>query len=101
MDKKIGHTSKDTAPKKSRFNNNSAHAQRQKLLVALKELDSVTTVYARDVLGIMAPAPRALELRAMGYKIVTERVNETDSLGLLHHGVARYVLLAEANGGVQ
>jgi hypothetical protein len=101
MHKTISEKLAQSAPKKLQFNNNSAHAQRQKLLAALQELDSVTTVYARDVLGIMAPASRTLELRAMGHKIITERVNETDSLGLLHHGVARYVLHVEANGGVQ
>lgn len=98
MDKKTGGTPKDTTPKKSRFNDNSANAQRKKLLTALNELGFVTTVYARDVLGIMSPAPRVQELRQRGCKIITERVNEADSLGLVHHGVARYVLIAEANG---
>lgn len=78
---------------------NSAQAQRQRLTAALIELDGITTIYAREVLGIMSPAPRVQELRARGFKIITERVDDTDSLGVIHRGVARYVLVAGAANG--
>lgn len=71
----------------------STSAQRQRLKTALIEFGSVTTIYAREVLGIMSPAPRVQELRAMSLKIITERIDATDSLGVRHHGVARYVLI--------
>lgn len=80
-----------------KITNCSASAQRQQLKAVLNEFGSVTTIYAREVLGIMSPAPRVQELRAMGLKIITERIVATDSLGVKHHGVARYVLVA---GGV-
>ena len=83
MSKKNGDTSKSTTTKQSRFNDTSAHAQRQRLLKFLIEAGSVTTVYARDSLGIMSPAPRVLELRERGYNINTEHVDSTDSLGCI------------------
>jgi hypothetical protein len=86
------------SPKKSRFNDTSAHAQRQRLLAYLIEFGSVTTVYARDVLGIMSPAPRVQELRQRGYNIITERIKANDHLGVSHYGVARYVLITQAGG---
>lgn len=97
MAKKNGDTPKGTTTKKSQIHDSSASAQRQRFKAALIEFGSVTTIYAREVLGIMSPAPRVQELRAMGLKIITERVDATDNLGVRHHGVARYVLVA---GGV-
>lgn len=93
MSKKNGHARKGIATKPS-LNNTSAKAQRQRISAALIEQGSLTTLYARDTLGIMAPAPRVKELRERGWKVITERINATDSLGVLHHGVARYVLIA-------
>lgn len=94
MSKKIAAPLKSAATKKSQLNDTSASAQRQRLKAALIEFGSVTTIYAREALGIMSPAPRVQELRAMGCKIVTERIDATDSLGVRHCGVARYVLIA-------
>jgi Helix-turn-helix domain len=56
-----------------------------------------TTVQLRDVWGVMAPAPRVLELREAGNVIHTHRVKATTGDGVNHHGVARYVLLKEAS----
>lgn len=99
MDKKIGHTPKDTAINNLHLNNTSASAQRQRLKAALIEFGSVTTFFARDVLGIMAPAARCMELKDSGLEIYTERISLMDRLGVIHHGVARYVLMAQSVQG--
>lgn len=95
MSKKNGHTPKDAATK-SRQHDTSAKAQRQQLLNELetKQAEGVDTIYARDYMGIMAPAPRIKELRERGFSIQTFREDIADSLGVIHRGVARYVLIA-------
>jgi hypothetical protein len=83
---------------KKHLTNTSANAQRKRLLEALQKLGAVTTVYARDRLNIMAPAPRIKELREQGHKIHTDRINIIDSNGCAHGNVARYVLIKLAGG---
>ncbi|ARU27755.1 helix-turn-helix domain-containing protein [Cellvibrio sp. PSBB006] len=75
------------------LSNASANAQRKRLLEALKSLGAVNTLYARDRLNIMAPAPRVKELREQGHLIHTDRISITDQNGFLHRNVARYVLI--------
>ncbi|MEY4589991.1 MAG: hypothetical protein RL497_2067 [Pseudomonadota bacterium] len=81
--------------KKSPLHNNSAQAQQKRIAAHLRKYGRINTVYARDELGIMSPAPRIKELRNQGYKIKTLRISVADSLGVTHHGVADYVLISE------
>jgi hypothetical protein len=77
----------------SQYDDNSPKSQCIKLLGALKKFP-VSTIYAREMLGIMAPAPRVYELRnEQEYNICTFwRILPTAD-GKLHR-VAQYVLLA-------
>ncbi len=67
----------------------SRQTQQLQIIALLNQHQSVNTPEFRDF-GIMAPAPRILELRAKGHRI--EKVLETyiDATGKKHHGVARY-----------
>lgn len=80
------------------LSNASANAQRKRLLDALQILGAVNTLYARDRLNIMAPAPRIKELREQGHQIHTDRISITDRNGFIHSNVARYVLIKLAGG---
>lgn len=80
------------------FDDTSTRAQRKRLLEALKILGAANTLYARDRLNIMAPAPRIKELREQGHHIHTDRITITDRNGFVHHNVARYVLIKLAGG---
>jgi Helix-turn-helix domain len=70
----------------------SASAQRERLLDALRR-SPLTTLAAREKFGVMHPGGRVLELRRMGYEIVTHWAAETDASGCKHR-IASYVLLA-------
>ena len=73
------------------FYENSAAAQRNKLLAALRK-HPVSTIFARDELDIMAPAPRVFELRYNdGLNIRTHWKTEQTLCGKKHR-VAEYVL---------
>lgn len=90
MDNKKGHP--EAAPNKHpQFSDNSASSQRQRLMEWLKGIGSITTIEARSLLDIMAPAPRIFELRAIGYDIATVWTNGTTDQGKKHR-VARYIL---------
>ncbi|KQT42232.1 MULTISPECIES: helix-turn-helix domain-containing protein [unclassified Methylophilus] len=91
MDKKTAHTEAGRTDK-PKFTNNSAHNQRLKLLDWLFEKNSITTAQAREMLDVMSPAPRILELRAAGYEINTVWDNWTSEYGIKHR-IARYVLM--------
>jgi len=80
------------------LSNTSANAQRKRLLEALQTLGAVNTLYARDRLNIMAPAPRIKELREQGHQIHTDRISIQDRDGFTHGNVARYVLIKLAGG---
>lgn len=71
--------------------------QRAALLAELRQ-GPVTTLHAREELGIAHPAGRVHELRRSGYRIVTHRVSVADSSGK-RHIVASYCL-ASAGGAV-
>jgi hypothetical protein len=93
MDKKIAHTlagSKD----KSKFNDNSVHNQRLKLLDYLLEHNSVTTKKAQTDLDIYYPPARIKELRKAGYLINTVWDYWTSEHGIKHR-IGRYVLTSK------
>lgn len=69
----------------------SKQRQRQVLLAALR-LGPVSTLYIREVLGVVHPAGRVHELRQQGYDIRTARAWQHD-LGGRRHLVADYVLI--------
>ncbi len=75
----------------------SANAQRRRLLDALR-CGKVSTLEARRNLDILHPAMRVRELRLDGYDIQTVRVSADTGFGV-KHSVARYVLMAEPQGG--
>ena len=79
------------------FAENSANAQRSRMLAWLKERP-ITTLQARRLLDVMQPAPRIFELRARGYNIVTLTVLDFTGEGRPHN-VAKYVLMPEAANG--
>jgi predicted HTH transcriptional regulator len=86
-------TNPETTPtKKPKFTDNSTNNQRAKLLDYLKEHGSITTAQARELLDVMSPAPRILELRRFGYLINTVSDHWISDHGINHKGVARYVL---------
>ena len=76
-----------------KINENSAAAQRTKLLAALRK-HPVSTIHAREELDIMAPAPRVFELRHNHcLNILTHWKTEPTACGK-DHRVAEYVLLS-------
>lgn len=55
----------------------------------------VSTVHAREVLGIMSPAARIMELRRQGHAIITRVGHVVDAAGLSHRS-AVYELVGGA-----
>jgi predicted HTH transcriptional regulator len=78
--------------RKPKFTDNSTNNQQAKLLDYLQEHGSITTAQARKELDVMSPAPRIMELKALGYSIVTLCDNWISDHGINHKGIARYVL---------
>jgi hypothetical protein len=66
--------------------------QRREILEYLQQGNKLTTLYAREVMGIMHPGGRVLELRKQGYNIVTYRRPGADIAGS-KHSIAEYVLM--------
>lgn len=62
------------------------------ILLAALQRGPVTTLMAREDLGVQAVAQRIMELRMTGHPIVTRRVWQEDSSGRQHR-IAQYVLL--------
>ena len=81
-----------TTKHKAKFTDNSTNNQRAKLLDYLQEHGSITTAEARDNLDVMSPAPRIMELKALGYLINTVADNWISDHGINHKGIARYVI---------
>lgn len=71
----------------------STESQRSLLLDHLKK-GPLTTIQARDELGVMSPAPRVMELRRQGHNIITLRTETVDRTGTKHRE-GQYVLLTE------
>lgn len=63
---------------------NSASTQRKRILSYLKKNHRISTIEAREKLGILHPCGRIKELRAQGYWIETHWTNELDSNGVVH-----------------
>lgn len=70
----------------------TASNDRKAILRHLIEHGRLTTLKAREELGVMSPAPRILELRAMGHKIITHKRFKRDITGRNHYQ-AEYVLM--------
>lgn len=66
-------------------------ARHQEVILEALRLAPVTTLYAREHLGIQGVAPRILELRRAGWPIATYRHRTCDEHGR-QHTVAMYVL---------
>jgi len=96
---------KKTAPRQenslqnNRPNNNSATAQRARVLEALEQAGSkgLSTIQLREDFDIMSPAPRILELREEGHGIATIWTVTENAQGHKHR-CARYVLIAIKEG---
>jgi hypothetical protein len=71
-------------------NNTSSTNQRAITLLAIQNSPK-TTVELRHELGIMMPAARVHELRALGYSIETIKVTSITPDGIKHKAVAMYV----------
>lgn len=77
-------------------NNNSPVRQRARILRSLRKFNRLSTLQARERLGIMSPASRVKELREMGHIIRTDRQNEADVTGTKHRtGVYVYMGFAD------
>lgn len=66
--------------------------QRERLAKYFKAYRKANTLEIREKLGILSPAPRVLELRALGYNIRTEFVDVEKPYGV-HKDVGLYVLI--------
>ena len=76
---------------------NSASAQRVRLLTWLRKHRKITTIEARRDLDIMMPAARIKELKDRSYKIEKLWTVQPTEQGRLHR-IAEYWLLAESGG---
>ncbi|WP_024972252.1 helix-turn-helix domain-containing protein [Ralstonia pickettii] len=86
---------KDSAALKTTArNDNSAQAQRQKVLALLRVAGRNTFEFRAH--GIAMPATRIFELKAQGFDIRSSRIVAVDSDGHVHAGVAFYELIVEA-----
>ena len=94
MEKKNARQPKPTSAK-SCWNDNSAAAQRERLLVALK-CAPVDTVYAYRQLDILHVPRRVFELRKAGYAIRTSWVTRITEQGI-EHRVGIYSLEERTN----
>lgn len=85
----------DDLPEETRTIDNSpaSIAQRERFLRALR-LDTVNTFDARDRLGILMPAARIFELRALGYEIEVDYRRAIDRDGVEHDRIAHYTLIS-------
>lgn len=67
----------------------SATRQRARLEAHFRSHGSISTLEARNGLGVMHPAARVQELRESGHRIITVWSRESDATGRRHR-VARY-----------
>lgn len=106
MDKKItppggANTGNEVSAKGNNCNSNhstplartSTAAQRKTILTYLQTGRQLTTLHAREHMGIMHPAMRVKELRNQGHNIVTHWEIEVDVTGTRHRN-ACYALLS-------
>ena len=88
--------SESTARTGPTLGNNSAAAQRARVLEAMRSGPKSTIQLRRDW-DVLAPAARVLELKRRGFEILTQWIHEATDCGKLHR-VALYVLLRETGG---
>ena len=69
---------------------NSVSTQRKRILSYLVKNHRLSTIEARDKMGILHPCGRIMELRKKGYRIDTTWINEPDANGVTHR-VGLYV----------
>ncbi|NMV41838.1 helix-turn-helix domain-containing protein [Ralstonia insidiosa] len=81
--------------KQTQSSPNSAAAQRERILTALRD-GPLTTLQARSELDTLHPAARVQELRAEGHSITTVWAWDFSAAGFPHR-VARYVLTPEVS----
>lgn len=62
----------------------TAKARQRAVLFTELLKGKVSTVHAREVLGIMSPAARIMELRRQGHAIITRVGHVVDAAGLSH-----------------
>ena len=85
------------SPNKKPLNDNSNFTQHAKLLTHFEKCPRLTTLQAREELGVMHPSGRTRDLIKLGHKIITLRgVVEPDVTGLTHR-VGLYVYLGRCN----
>ncbi|MBV1959877.1 MAG: helix-turn-helix domain-containing protein [Pseudomonadales bacterium] len=87
----------ENSPSKQQPHDNSTAMQRTRLSNALDEVGprGLSTIELREDYDIMSPAPRVLELRALGFQIETLWIVDENSQGNVHR-CARYVLIRQA-----
>lgn len=73
----------------------STKAHHWVILLAALRRGPVTTLMAREELGVQGVAQRIMDLRGMGYQIITRRLWEEDSAGRRHR-IGQYVLIGGA-----
>ena len=75
------------------FHDNSPIAQQARILSWFLNISPrLSTLEAREELGIMSPACRIMELRDMGHDIITDREQQVDVTGT-NHPVGVYVYM--------
>ena len=79
-------------PNKPLDPNNTSINNQHKIIYSALVIKPQSTIDLRHVYGIMQPAPRIKELRDMGYKIDTVRIDGYTPDNIKHHAVAKYVL---------
>lgn len=82
-----------TSNNTKQFHDNSPTAQRARILQwFLNVSPRLSTLEAREELGIMSPACRIMELRDLGHDIITDREQQVDVTGTTHR-VGVYVYM--------
>jgi hypothetical protein len=76
--------------------NNTKEAQRARLLHYLRETGPLTTLQARNLLNVMHPGGRIMELRRNGFQILMTWV--IDFQENFSHRVGQYTLIGEQGG---
>lgn len=62
----------------------SKTAQCARLLAYLQDFGQISTSEARELLAVMSPAARVMELRRLGYSVMTSWRYLSDAAGVLH-----------------
>lgn len=69
----------------------SAKSQKIRILEHLRRGNALTTLEARQAMGILHPAARIQSLREQGIPIITVWINQVSDLGIQHR-VAQYIM---------